>query len=300
MEVRITQDAENNTLLILATASEYDNILAALQRLDISPRQVLVEATIAEVTLTGELRYGLQWFFKNNDVLGKRGTGSLNLNTSTNLNSVLGSGFTYALSDGAGIVRAVLNTLAQDSKVRILSSPQLLVVDNQTARIRVGDQQPVRTSTTTTEGGVIIESIQFKDTGVTLEVTPHVNAGGLVTMEISQELTEVGEIDQATGQRSFLQRAINSSVVVQSGQGIVLGGLISETASSSQSGVPGLYKLPIVGPLFGSTEDRTRRTELIVLITPKVVRNSLEAQQVTNELRQRMRGLTPLPDSGIY
>ncbi len=290
---RIIADVENNALLIWASAQQYERMLGALRQIDVPKRQVLIEATIAEVTLTDELSYGLQWFFKN-DVGRFGGLGSLNLAPGTPVGDVNFSNFTYALADAGGIVRALLNVLAAESRIRVLSSPQLMVVDNQQARIQVGDQQPVRTGTTTSDGGVITESIQFKDTGVQLEVTPKINAGGLVTLDLDQNVTDVGPIDEATGQRAFLTRQINSRVSVQSGQTIVLGGLIRERSASGSSGLPGLHRLPVLGGLFGNRSNEYGRTELIVLITPQVVSGSDEAVQVASELRERMRNVVPM------
>lgn len=296
--VRVIADTENNTLLIWASEQNYEKIVAALQKIDISPRQVLVEATIAEVTLTGELRYGLQWFFKHDAGKNYTATGSFDLGSNVPLEDVLGNGFSYALTDGAGIVKALLNTLASESKLRVLSSPQVMVIDNQEAEIRVGTQQPVLTSTTITDGGNTVQSIQYKDTGVILTVRPQINVGGLVMMDLKQEVTDVGQVDTATGQRAFQQRSVSSRVAIQSGQTIVLGGLIRDREDNSQRGVPGLYKLPVVGPLFGSESALADRTELIVLITPRVLQNSLEVEQITEELRRKMKNLAPITAKG--
>jgi len=303
-EVRIIADVENNALLIWSNTPTYNKIVRALRRLDITPRQVLVEVTIAEVSLTGVLRYGLQWFFTNSVSDEYQGTGSLNLNTDVPVSgadgilSAVDRTFSYVISKD-GIVRALLETLARESKVRILSSPQIMVIDNQDAEIRVGDQQPVRSSTTVTTGGNTTESISFKDTGVFLQVTPQVNSSGLVSMSIVQEVIDVGGIDAATGQRSFFERSLSSKVAVQSGETIVLGGLISEERRDEQEGVPFLYKVPVIGPLFGTNSEDVNRTELLVLITPRVVQNTQEAVQITRELRQRMQSLDPFVDADL-
>jgi general secretion pathway protein D len=299
-QLRITADTENNALLIWASSQQYERVLAALRQIDVPKRQVLIEAIIAEVTLADELQYGLQWFFKNNRVGGQyTGFGSQGLDgTSATIgdNGALGeAGFSYALTDSAGLVRALLTTLAGDSLVRVLSSPQIMVIDNQQARIRVGDQQPVRGPRTIgTDSNVLTETFQFKDTGVTLQVQPNINAGGLVTMDIDQEVTDVGPEDSATGQRSFLQRQFTSKVAVQSGETIVLGGLIRERQFTGSSGVPVLHEIPLVGGLFGTKNRDFGRTELVVLITPRVIADSREASQATAEIRERMRGIIPL------
>ena len=304
-EVRIVADTENNSLLIWATSQNYERILSTLEKMDVTPRQVLIEATIAEVTLTGQLKYGLQWFF-NNDV-GKNytGNGSLGLSTDLTLKNALASipsgQFTYAITDSAGIVKALLNALASDSKVKVLSSPQVMVVDNQQAAIRVGTQQPTPTGTSTVNNVTTTGGVSYKDTGVFLEVLPRVNAGGMVNMEIKQEVIDVGPLvdvssagSVAQQQRAFLQRSVTSKVAVKSGQTVVLGGLIRDNRSEGQSGFPVLYKIPVLGALFGNTSEQVDRTELIILITPRVVRDSQEADQVTEEIKRKMQDVAPL------
>lgn len=287
-EIRVVADEINNTLLIFTTADRYRAMQTALRQLDTVPRQVLIEASILEVSLTDELSYGLEWFFKNNGVLdGKDGVGLLDLSEGAGFGPSV-PGFSYSLVDGDGLIRGVLNMLASDSRLNVISSPSLMVLDNRTANIRVGSQLPVSTGSSTTDGGVVTESIQFKDTGVLLTVTPQVNADGLVTMELTQEVTDVGAIDAATNQRSFLQRNISSTVAIQSGNTVVLGGLITENIAQSETGIPGLRDLPVLGYLFGKTEDAEVRRELLVLITPKVVKSHREALAITDEFRDRL------------
>lgn len=305
-EVRIVADTENNSLLIWATNQNYERILSTLQKLDVTPRQVLIEATIAEVTLTGKLQYGLQWFFTNDVGSSHTGTGSLGINANDlTVNDVLSGraagAFSYAVTDSAGLVRALLNTLASDSKVKVLSSPHVMVVDNQQAVIRVGTQQPIPSGTTTTNNVTTSGGVEYKDTGVLLEVLPRVNSGGMVNMEIKQEVIDLGPLvettqssSQSISSRSFLQRSVTSKVVVKSGQTLVLGGLIRDNRSEGQSGFPILYKIPVLGALFGNTAETLDRTELIVLITPRVVENSQEADQVTEEIKRKMQEIAPM------
>lgn len=285
--VKVVADEFNNALLIYAPRSEYQKIETALRRLDIAPTQVLIEASIMEVTLTDEFEFGLQWYFQGGLGGGRTGTGVFNPNQS----GAIGPrqpGFSYTITNAAGDVRAVLNTLANKSLVNVLSSPSIMVLDNHSAQIKVGDQQPVRSSTTVTDGGTTTSSIQYKDTGVSLGVTPSVNSGGLVTMTIEQSVTDVGLVDEATGQRSFLQRDLSSRVAVRSGETIVLGGLIRDNTTRGNLGVPLLKDLPLIGPLFGTTTRNNNRTELIVLITPRVVRNDQDLRSVSEQMRQRL------------
>lgn len=300
--VRVVADEANNSILVYASAEDYRVIEQAIKRLDVEPLQVLVEASIVEVTLTDELKYGLEWFFKNNGVVNnRRGEGLLDLNS--DLKGVNGSlsavipGFSYSLVDSAGAVTAVLNALATDSKINVLSSPSLMVLDNRTAEIRVGDQVPVRLSSQTAYNVSLTqyETYQYRDTGVRLRVTPRVNSGGLVTLEIVQEVTDLGGKDIDSKQYTFLQRAIESVVAVQSGQTIVLGGLIMENNTNREDGIPGLYKVPVVGKLFGATSETTERTELVVMLTPRVVRNQKDAAEITDAFRNRLKRLQPPP-----
>lgn len=297
--IKIIADEENNALVVKATKEEYQDIADAIKRLDISPLQVLLEATIVEVELTGDLEYGVQWFFKNNDVDGKTGVGRLNnggLGGTAGLDPGVGpTGFSYSLVDSGGAVRAVLSALAEDNKMQILSSPSLMVLDNHTASINVGDQVPVRTSVSTNTGtsDLVTSTIQFVETGVTLQVAPRVSQNGNVVMDIYQNirtanLTTSSSIDSPT----IDQREVSTSVSVPSGDTIVLGGLIQDTNSDGNIGVPGLRNLPVVGNLFGTTTKNSNRTELLVLITPTAIRNASEAREATDELRKKLDGLS--------
>lgn len=307
-DVTIIPDAENNALLVLATPTDYAEVEKAVQKLDVLPMQVLVEASIVEVTLDNDLEYGLQWFFKDHH--GKfSGTGGLNIANDAGvpgIPSLAGAlsdsaNFTYAVFDAAG-TRALLNAVAGDSKLNVLSSPSLMVLDNHTATIRVGDQVPIRTSETSNTSSAVIDDgvvssnitsqIQYRDTGVTLEVTPRVNSGGMVMLEITQRVDDVDEtttsgIDSPT----ILQREITTSVAVQSGETIVLGGLIREDREESDSGIPFLKDIPIVGALFGGKRISNSKTELVVMITPSAVANPQEARQVTEEYKSKLQGV---------
>lgn len=292
--LRVMADEVNNAVLVYGGQAEFEKVEATLKRLDVPPTQVLIEASIIEVTLTDELQYGLQWAFTDSarGSAGLTGKGVL----STAANGVLGgslAGFSYTLSSAAGDVRAVLNALADKSLVNVISSPSLMVLDNHTASISVGNQQPIRVGETVSTGGNITSNIQYKDTGVSLAVTPSVNAGSMVTMQLTQAVTDVGQVDAATGQRTFLQRQFASKVAVRSGETLVLGGLIRDNTTTGKSGLPGLQDIPIFGSLFGTTAKSTNRTELVVLITPRVVRTEQDMRHVGEELRNRMKTLFP-------
>ena len=292
--VRVMADNMNNAVLVYSTRGEYEKIESTLKQLDVPPNQVLIEASIIEVSLTDELQYGLQWIFtdKARGSSGLVGTGVL----STAAGALFGAtpaGFSYTLRNSIGDVRAVLNALADKSLVKVISSPSLMVLDNHTASITVGNQQPIQSGTTITSGGNVTSNIEYKDTGVSLSVTPSVNAGNMVTMQLSQAVTDVGTVDAATGQRSFLQRQFSSKVAVRSGESLVLGGLIRDNTTTGKSGLPGLHDIPLFGNLFGATTKNTNRTELVVIITPRVVRTEVDVREVGRELKDRMKMLYP-------
>ena len=288
-QLKIVADETNNAIVILSKKSEYNNIKKVLKELDVLPLQVLIEVSIVEVTLTDELSYGLEWHLRHNGISDKFDSDTtLDLNSGAGIGAIA-PGFSFLLNGSGSLVQAVFNTLASESKLNVISSPSLMALDNHTATIRVGDQQPVQVaSAKSTNNDVLTQSIEYKSTGVLLSVTPRVNSGGLVTMELSQEVTDIGSIDDATGQRSFLQRNINSTVAVQDGRTIILGGLITENTVNSDSGIPGIRDLPLIGGLFGKKTDAKIKRELIVLITPKVIYNHQNATKVTQEYAEKM------------
>ncbi|MGH1482986.1 MAG: type II secretion system secretin GspD [Geminicoccales bacterium] len=289
-EARIVADEISNALLIRTTAEAYKKVRAALQELDKQPLQVLLEATIAEVTLKDELSYGVQWFFGSDEssvTLSEFGNGSV---------GQLFPGFSGLLSRGD--VRVALNALDSVSEVNVISSPQILVLDNQTAQLEVGDEVPIVTQQAEgveTSDARVVNTVEQRQTGVILNVTPRVNANGQVVLDIRQEVSDVvrtttSGIDSPT----IAQRRINTSVAVSSDQTVVLGGLIQEDVEDINSGVPILKDIPGIGALFGATTKATSRTELLVLITPKVLTNQEEAVAATDELRRRFAALEPL------
>lgn len=293
--VRVVADELNNAVLVYGSAAQFERIEEALRRLDVPPTQVLIEASIIEVQLTDEMNYGVQWLFSEDRGGGSTGTSVLSRAAGGALGGPL-AGFSYTLRNAAGNVRLVLNALAEKSLVKVISTPSLMVLDNHTAQIVVGNQQPVLSGETlSTEGNIRTTSIQYKDTGVSLSVTPSVGSGDMVTMSIDQAVTDVGPIDDATGQRAFLQRQIASKVAVRSGETVVLGGLIRENNSSGSAGVPGLSEIPVLGALFGNKTREGNRTELLVVITPRVSRTDQDARAISQDLRERMRALNPPP-----
>ncbi|HUF56704.1 MAG TPA: type II secretion system secretin GspD [Thermohalobaculum sp.] len=287
---RFIADTRNNAVVIVATPQQYDLIEATLERLDIVPLQVLIEVTIAEVSLDNSLRYGLQWFFENGDF-----STSLT-NFSTGIPRAVFPGFNAVFDDGSA--RAVLSALAEVTDVKVISSPQLMVLDNQVARLHIGDQVPVATQSAvsvTDPDAPIVNNIQLVDTGVILEVTPRVNASGLVTLEVLQDVSDAVETVTSTiDSPTIQQRTIQTTVAVASGSTVALGGLIRDRAEDGESGIPGLKDVPVVGNLFKTTRRNARRTELLILITPHVIRDTVEAELVARELQDRLTGLREL------
>ncbi|QIB67682.1 type II secretion system secretin GspD [Kineobactrum salinum] len=292
-DVRVVADEENNSLMIYATGKQYGIIEDALRQLDVVATQVIIEASILEVTLTEDLEYGLEWSFKNG--LGGRYDGSGQQVSSGSAPSVSAPGFSYSITNPAGNINAVLNALSEDSLINVISSPSVMVLDNHTAYIHVGDQVAIRQGSLVSEGGTVTQNFQYRDTGVKLMVRPSVNAGGLVTMDVEQSVTDIGTAT-INEQPTFLERNIMSRVAVRSDESVVLGGLIRENASSRDSGVPLLHRIPVLGALFGSTVNNNRRTELLVIITPRVLANETELREVSQELRSRVRHMQLIDD----
>ncbi len=284
---RIVASEATNTLLIHATPEEYERVLGILHRLDVPQRQVLVEATIVEVTLNEDLRYGVQYFLED-------GGGQLGLSSGDTVNiSPTSPGFSLSL--GGNPANAVIDALDSMTRINVISSPNLMILNNESARLVVGDQVPtaVRTATdaTSTDDQVFVSTVEYRDTGVIFEVTPRINSSGSVILNIGQEVSLVGETDAATGNPVISQRLINSSVSVDSGETIVLGGLFSDRRSGSNSGIPILKDLPVAGNLFGTSSRSSAQTELLVLITPRIVNNQMDARRVTEQLRNRVQSL---------
>jgi len=289
--VSIVADSVNNSLLIRATPAQYRQIANALDKLDIQPLQVLVEATIVEVSLSGDLKYGLEWFFQARNTSHITWDG--NQDSTTSGLGGLFPGFNWSLAKAGGEIRAVLSAFAGDGLVKVLSSPSVMVLDNHTARIQVGDEVPILTGQQQSSvTGDRFNSVDYRDTGVLLAVTPRVTPGGLVIMEVQQEVSDVATTSQsAVGSPTISTRNIASTVAVKDGQVVVLGGLIRDKKEGSQSGVPGLYKVPLLGWAFGQTSKSASRTELVVILTPKVLRDDQDLSRVTDEFRTKLQGL---------
>jgi general secretion pathway protein D len=301
IDVRIIADEANNTLLIRANQSEYQRILATLRHIDRPPLQVLINATIAEVTLNDALRYGVQAYLRSRkgSVGYHPGPVDLTLQPSfPGLNVLLGS-----VADP----RLVLDALSDITSVKVVSSPSVVVVDNQPATLKVGDEVPISTQqsqSTIDPNAPVINSIRFRETGVILKVTPRVNSSGLVTMDVEQEISQVAR--RADGgptvnlTPTISQRRIASTIAVYSGQTVALGGLISEQTSRDRQSVPLVNRIPLVGEIIGKSELQVSRTELIVFIKPQVIRNGEDASFVSEELRSQLKSMAFQPEPARY
>jgi general secretion pathway protein D len=301
--VKIIADTANNSLIIVATAQEYKVIQNVLKQIDVLPLQVMIDATIVEVTLNDQLKYGIQWYLTHNNggtniVTGGSASPPEGINLTDIAKGVTTGGFSYAFSSGSKDINAVLQASATDNNINVISSPSLMVLNNQEASIKVGDSVPIRSSISTnlnnsTPGGIQTSSIQMIDTGIHLAVRPRVNAGGLVSMDILQTVnqakktTDISGIDSPT----ITKREIETSVVVQNGETIALGGLIKESNDYSKFGVPVLHEIPLLGSLFGSTSRNKDKTELVVLLTPRVMKSRQDAQDVTAEFKRKLSGI---------
>ena len=311
--IQVVSDKDNNTILIVATPSEYSVIEAALKKLDVPQRQVVIEVTVAEVKLTDDLQFGVEWLFKGGAPSG-RGSGGLFNNTTpfnpatpvasgaTAVGLAMSAGFNYLLNslNFPGGIQAALHLLDNYGNVKVISNPHLSALDNQKATIKVGDRIPicqqtfVGTGTVGTTSNAVTTTSSYIDTGVLLQVTPHINAGGLVTLEVQAEVSVAGTTANPCDAPPINTRSVQTLLAVPSGQTMVMGGLILEDKENSSAGLPLLARIPILGGLFGNQELKNNRTELVLFITPRVVENESDYRRVIDDLRRRMEQIDDL------
>ncbi|MEL7092553.1 MAG: type II secretion system secretin GspD [Pseudomonadota bacterium] len=292
---KIVADDTKNAVIVWGNDKEQQNLARLIHALDTTPVQVLLEATIAEVSLNDELDFGLRWFFENGNF---RGTFSDATNGGTGSTF---PGLSFAFTGGSSAV--TLNALNSVTDVNVVSSPSLLVLDNQEALLQIGDEVPIATQQvvdTTSTTAPVVNTISFRDTGIILRVKPRVSASGRVILDIEQEVSSVSNtttsgIDSPT----ISTRKINTNIAVDNGQTIALGGLIEEAGNTTKSKVPGAGDIPVLGALFRNKSNTVAKSELLVLITPRVIRNGSEARSVTDELRSRIVGANGLVQTGI-
>jgi general secretion pathway protein D len=330
-KVRVVSDANNNALLIWGRESDYKKIENALRKLDVIPRQVMIEVNIFEVTLNNDLRYGVEWYFSHGAGSRTAGGGGifpqvvppwagsanpgqsdafsaspgvLNNGNAVNLGTQNGGigiisqysqnalpGFSYFLKGAGGDIRAMVNLLEEVSHVNMLASPHLLVTDHQSARIRVGEEVPLQMGQGVTTVGAV-SSYDYRETGVLLSVTPHINPGGLISLQVSQEVSTPQQNGYAQIQSPVInKRALDTLVIANSGETIALGGLIRDDQIRGRRGIPILSKLPGLGVLFGSTTRASRRTELLLTMRPEVIADGNQAKEATEELQAKMKAI---------
>jgi len=296
-EVKIIADSANNSVVVVATAQEYGVILPIIRQLDVMPLQVLIDATIAEVSLTDALAYGIKWYLNSGNTTATSNLLNAKLTDIASSAALATATGGLTLLQDSGSVKALLSAEANNNNVNVISSPSLMVLNNQEANIQVGDEVPIRTSesTNTASSGtnpIQTSSIEQRKTGVKLTVKPRVNANGLVIMDIEQSVENAQKTSTSTIDSPSIQtREITSTVAVQSGETIVLGGLIKDGNEDVKSGIPFLHELPLIGPLFGSTSKNKTKTELVVLITPRVVGTQQDARLITDEFKRKLTGI---------
>ncbi len=291
---RISTDDVNNAVVMFGTPRDFAVVEDAMRKLDVPPTQVLIEAAITEVALTGDLNYGVDWNFIQGNSTFVSGAGTPAPPAANT------AGFAYFLRSSD--ISATLRALESRTNIKVISAPKLLVLNNQTAALQVGNQVPIQTQQQQSVGtgnGNIVNSIEYRDTGVILRVTPRVNASGLVLLDISQEVSSVtslttGGIESPT----IATRRIATTVAVQDGQVLGLGGLFSDSKSNGSSGLPVLSRIPILGALFGRATATQERRELIILIKPQIVRTPEDGRAITEELRAKLRTLEPFRTEG--
>ena len=285
--------------MIYSNQEDYRVVERALRDIDRPRLQVAIDATVAEITLTDDLRFGVQYFLTSKDVGAGKDKGSVGLlgaaqtAAQTALLQRVTPGLNLLIGSEA-LPRVMLSALSGLTEVKVLSSPSIVALDNQPALLQVGDEIPITTSTATllsNSNTPVVNTIEMRNTGVILKVLPHINSNGTIQLEIDQEISNVVNPDQQTLTPTIAQRRVHSSVVVTSGQTVLLAGLISERDQQSRSGVPGLREIKFLGDLFGNTNNTKQRSEIIIFIRTRLLRNSIDAGAVTEEFRERLKNM---------
>jgi general secretion pathway protein D len=315
-EVMIISDEVNNAIVVRANAIDYGKIKKTIETLDILPRAVLIEVVVAEVELTKEFSFGLQYYFQNHPQtntgysLSFGGFPSTTTNTSlttttTNsalpfplsIGSVAPAGIAAAWVANAGNIAVLLSALSSKTNVNVLSTPTLLATDNKEATITVGGKQPVptgsyATASTGTLTNSVFSTIEYADTGVILNVTPHINAGGLVRIELEQTIRRVGAsttVGAGNTAPTFTERDLKTTLLAQSGSTVVIGGIIDSSQETDKNGIPYLENIPLLSPLFSSKATNLIRTELLIAITPHVI--DQRGSEAPRELLEKLNNL---------
>jgi general secretion pathway protein D len=295
-EIFITADEVRNALIIEATPRDYRIVESILKRLDVLPRQVLIEVIIAEISLDQEKSLGINWtYFKD----GLDSSGNKAVDTGLMSGSITSDGLQLTIGF-ADLVKAEIAAQADKGTLNILSTPSVLASDNREAQIDVSREIPVASSQFryTSDADVTETNIQYRDTGIILSVTPHINERGLVTMDISQEVSELEQENIVVGGESypaFLKRNVNTTLTVQHGQTIVIGGLIREKKENRADGMPYLVNVPVIKYLFGREKTSSEKEELIILITPYVMNSLEDVDSITDDFKMKVERISRKP-----
>lgn len=286
--ISVIEDEPNNSLIITATAQEYRRVLQVLERLDVAPNQILLEATIAEVDLTDELKMGVRWFFQ---------AGNSNLTFNDLTNGAVGSAFPgFSNFFNTGNIQAVFRALSSVTEVNIISSPSLMVLDNKKATLEVGNEVPIVTQQATSQITIdapTVNSVNYRSTGILLNITPRIGDKGRILLEVEQEASEVVKTDTSgIDSPTIAQRRIKTTVAVNDGEGLVLGGLIQDRSENQRDHVPLVGQVPVLGNLFKNKDDKITRTELLVALTPRIVKDRAQVRAITEEFRSRLNFTT--------
>ncbi len=290
--VSVTVDDNRNALVIYTTPVYYRIIESLLKQIDVMPAQVLLEATVAEVTLSGNLKYGLEWYIEHGGDL----TGTLNILNGSTKN--FGGGLDYSVLNSSKSFSLMISALATDSKLKILSSPRITVRDGKSASIVVGTQVPVvtgdvATATTTTTTTGLVRSYQYMTTGITLNVTPTVHSRGVLTLQLTQGVSDATpNTTSGIDSPMISNRNLTTEVVAADGQTVMLGGLIKENNTDGVTKIPWLGDIPILGNLFRSTAKTTNRTELVVMITPRIIRSPEQIEDMRSAIMRNFEAIT--------
>ena len=291
--LKISGDDRRNIVVIISTPSTFKSVLAILQELDKPPKQVLIEAMIAELSLTDDLSYGIEWYLQNRMAKGTyslQTLGQLGLNTS--------SGLTFNFLSDSQRLKAAVNAFASENKLNVLSTPRIMVLDNQQATITVGTQVPLLSGSTTSSSiastGVTVstEAVQYVTTGIVLNVLPTINTEGLLTLTISVEDSEAQTNNTSSIDSPLITtQNLNTSVVATSSQTILLGGMMSDSLSDQETKVPLLGDIPLIGNLFKTRSKSKIKSELIIMLTPHILTSGDEAARITNEIKKGIKWL---------
>ncbi|WP_082015893.1 type II secretion system secretin GspD [Leisingera sp. ANG-M7] len=292
---RVAADKARNALLVRATRSEHREIQSLLNEIDDSPQQVMLEATIAEVTLNDELGLGVRWFFES---------GNFDFTFSDSDSGSTSSRFPgFSAVFGTNSAAAAINALAGVTDVKIISSPTLMVLDNEEAILQIGDQVPVATqssTSTSTEDAPTITTIEYRDTGVILKVQPKISRNGRVVLDVTQEVSSVAEtVTSGIDSPTIRQRKVATNVLLNDGTTLALGGLVQESDTTTVTKVPGLGDVPVLGNVFRNKDSKKRRSELLVLIRPRVVNTESDARTITEHWRTKLSGANTILRTGL-